>query len=162
MKNIELLRDGNHKSVLVLIPGTMEQIQAENLALRELMRNMQMGEGGARIKIPECPVIENLSSNIFEFRCVLKRWHLRSKSSNVSMATLCVDHAGLAFRHKALLFPFISWLTYSVLILLQPRRCAPSVGTTWLEGLMTPRRCWGPAFSDLKCHQYFLKFSYTM
>ena len=108
MKNIESLRDGNHKSVLVLIPGTMEQIQAENLALKELMRNMQMGEGGARIKIPECPVIVNLSSNIFEFRCVLKRWHLRSKSSNVSMATLCVDHAGLAFRHKALLFPFIS------------------------------------------------------
>ena len=41
------LRDGNHKSVLALIPGTMEQIQAEVLALKESMRNMQMGQGGA-------------------------------------------------------------------------------------------------------------------
>ena len=50
-----MFRYGNHKTVLALIPGTMEQIQAENLALKEAMRNM--GEGGARIKLPECPVI---------------------------------------------------------------------------------------------------------
>ena len=35
---------------------------------------------------------------IFGFRCVLMRWLLRSRSSTASMATLCVDHAGLTFR----------------------------------------------------------------
>ena len=52
------LRDSGHKSVLALIPGTMEQLQAEVLALKGSMRNMQMGqEGGARINVPGCPVI---------------------------------------------------------------------------------------------------------
>ena len=32
------------------------------------------------------------------FRCVLMRWCPRSKSSSASTATLCVEHAGLAFR----------------------------------------------------------------
>ena len=45
--------------MLALIPGTMEQIQAEVSALKESMRNMQMGQGGARINVPECPVIGN-------------------------------------------------------------------------------------------------------
>ena len=54
---ISLCRAGNHKSVLALIPGTMEQMQAEMSALRESVRNMQMGQGGARINVPECPVI---------------------------------------------------------------------------------------------------------
>ena len=31
-------------------------------------------------------------------RCVLMRWCPRSKSSSASTATLCVEHAGLAFR----------------------------------------------------------------
>ena len=52
-----MFRDGNHKSVLAVIPGTTEQLQTEVLALRESMRNMRMGEGGARISVPECPVI---------------------------------------------------------------------------------------------------------
>ena len=52
-----MFRDGNHKSVLAVIPGTTEQLQAEVSALRESMKNMQMGEGGARISVPECPVI---------------------------------------------------------------------------------------------------------
>ena len=51
-KNVNMLRDGGHRSVLALIPGTMEHVQAENLALRESMRNMQ----AARIRVPECPV----------------------------------------------------------------------------------------------------------
>ena len=52
-----VLRDGNHKSVLALIPGTMEQLQAEVYTLKESMRNMQTDQGGARINVPECPVI---------------------------------------------------------------------------------------------------------
>ena len=52
-----VLRDGNHKSVLALIPGTMEQLQAEVSTLKESMRNMQTDQGGARINVPECPVI---------------------------------------------------------------------------------------------------------
>ena len=32
------------------------------------------------------------------FRCVLMRWCPQSKSSSASTATLCVEHAGLAFR----------------------------------------------------------------
>ena len=65
LKNINAPRDGNHKSVLALIPGTMEQIQAEVLALKESMRNMQMGQGGARINVPECPVSEASKKTFF-------------------------------------------------------------------------------------------------
>ena len=34
------------------------------------------------------------------FRCVSMRWHLRSRSSTVSTATLCVDHADLTYRYN--------------------------------------------------------------
>ena len=49
-----MLRDGGHISVLALIPGTMEQLDAEILALREAVRIMQLGP---RVYVPECPVI---------------------------------------------------------------------------------------------------------
>ena len=53
-----MFRSGHHKTVLALIPGTKEQLKAENLSLRKSMRNMQMAQGGgARINVPECPVI---------------------------------------------------------------------------------------------------------
>lgn len=45
----QLARDGNYTSVLALLPSTMEHIQADVSALRESMRNLQMGQGGARI-----------------------------------------------------------------------------------------------------------------
>ena len=42
--------------MLAQIPGTPEQMQAEIATLRESVRNIQMGMGGARIHVPECPV----------------------------------------------------------------------------------------------------------
>jgi len=68
----QLARAGNHKTVLALIPGTMEHVQAENSALKESMRNMQMGQqGGARIKVPECPVCyEEMAPPVHIFHCV--------------------------------------------------------------------------------------------
>merc|ERR1719204_358055 len=45
----QLARDGDLKTVLAQIPGTPEQMQAEIASLRESVRNIQMGMGGARI-----------------------------------------------------------------------------------------------------------------
>ena len=56
-KQILMLRDGGHISVLALIPGTMEQLQAKVSAMEESMRNMEKGQGGPRIHVPECLVI---------------------------------------------------------------------------------------------------------
>ena len=107
--NLFWLRDGGHKAVLALIPGTTEQIQAEMAALRESIRNMQLGQGGPRINVPECPVIQNKFplSFIFGFRFVLKRCLPRGGSSTASTVTLCVEVAGLAFRLNILLYFFI-------------------------------------------------------
>ena len=55
-KSYFTFREGNHKAVLALIPGTPEQMQAEMAALKETIRNIQMGLGGAKIHVPECPV----------------------------------------------------------------------------------------------------------
>ena len=49
-----MFRDGNHMLVSALFPVTMEQLQAENLALRQSLMGQQ---GGARINVPACPVI---------------------------------------------------------------------------------------------------------
>ena len=54
--NLYTSRDGDLKTVLAQIPGTPEQMQAEIATLRESVRNIQMGMGGARIHVPECPV----------------------------------------------------------------------------------------------------------
>ena len=75
--------------------------------LKESMRNLQMGQRGARIQAPECPVISNLEGfvkneyhPIFHllFRCALKKWHLPSKYSTASMVTSYVAAASLTFR----------------------------------------------------------------
>ena len=89
-----MLRDGGHTTVLAMIPGTMEQMQAAVLALNESLRSKQMGQ---RMLVPECPVIQHSFFLIFGFRCVLKRWLPQNISSTASTATLCVVHAGLTF-----------------------------------------------------------------
>ena len=100
------LRDSGHKSVLALIPGTMEQLQAEMLALKGSMRNMQMGqEGGARINVPECPVIWTSCLSLFSESGVF--WRDGTSEANLPLPqwplNLCVDHAGLTFRCNGVL-----------------------------------------------------------
>merc|ERR1712130_942136 len=87
----QLARAGNHTSVLALIPGTMEHVQAEMSALRESMRNMQMGQQrGARIKVPECPVcFEDMAPPVQIFHCVNGHFVCGACKPNVRECPTC-------------------------------------------------------------------------
>merc|ERR1712130_5418 len=87
----QLARAGNHTSVLALIPGTTEHVQAEMSALRESMRNMQMGQQrGARIKVPECPVcFEDMAPPVQIFHCVNGHFVCGACKPNVRECPTC-------------------------------------------------------------------------
>ena len=42
--------------MLTLIPGTPEQMRAEMATMKKSIRNIQMGLGGPKVPVPECPV----------------------------------------------------------------------------------------------------------
>merc|ERR550532_3073717 len=87
----QLARDGNHTSVSALFPGTTEQLQAENLSLRQSMRNMQMGrQGGARISVPECPVcFDEMAPPKQIFHCVNGHFVCGSCRPNIHECPKC-------------------------------------------------------------------------
>merc|ERR1711971_43808 len=101
----QLARDGNHKSVLALIPGTVEQIQAEMSALKESIRNIQMGQGGARINVPECPVcFEEMAPPKQIFQCVNGHFVCGSCRPNIRMCPKCRNNmAGRAHDTEEML-----------------------------------------------------------
>merc|ERR1712130_295302 len=84
----QLARAGNHKAVLALIPDTMEHVQAKVSFLEESMRNMQMG--GARIKVPECPVcFEKMPPPVQIFHCVNGHFVCGACKPNVQECPTC-------------------------------------------------------------------------
>jgi len=86
----QLARAGNHTSVSALFPGTMEQLQAENLSLRESMRNMRMGQRGARINVPECPVcFDEMAPPKQIFHCVNGHFVCGSCRPNIHECPTC-------------------------------------------------------------------------
>jgi|ERR1712192_10643 len=101
----QLARDGNHNSVLALIPGTVEQIQAEMSALKESIRNIQMGQGGARINVPECPVcFEVMAPPKQIFHCVNGHFVCGSCRPNIRMCPKCRNNmAGRAHDTEEML-----------------------------------------------------------
>ena len=170
-----MFRDGDHKSVLAVIPGTTEQLQAEVLALRESMRNMRMGEGGARISVPERPVIWHSfslfpDSGVFWWDgapkanlpvhqrplCVwsMQAWHSGRTSFATYSFDFCLCLVDIVYS-PCLCLHLRQWLS-------QPYhrsntvkyRIVPPAGTTWLGEHMALRRCWGQAFSRLKWHYH--------
>ena len=52
----QTFREGNFKDMLTLIPGTPEQMRAEMATMKKSIRNIQMGLGGPKLPVPECPV----------------------------------------------------------------------------------------------------------
>ena len=52
----QTFREGNFKDMLTLIPGTPEQMRAEMATMKKSIRNIQMGLGGPKVPVPECPV----------------------------------------------------------------------------------------------------------
>jgi len=87
----QLARSGHHKTVLALIPGTKEQLKAENLSLRKSMRNMQMAQGGgARINVPECPVcFDEMAPPKQIFHCVNGHFVCGSCRPNIHECPTC-------------------------------------------------------------------------